>query len=737
MKIKFTTFPNHSAMRKDELEWDVVDLVEHLKNSGPFSHKGACPWIKLATFGARRTPKNSLRWDGNILEITGIEGDYDGGEITIKQAVDRLSECGIEAIVYASPSHTIAAPRWRVLAPLGKPHPAHMRTVLMGRLNGALGGILSPESFTLSQSYYYGAVEGAVYEVQYLDDGMTIDELDSLDEIAIFKKPVVHKNEEGAGADYSLNMFDLAVRHFGRKLKTGDNRRELLKAYMASRSGKGLVRDEVLALVEQAIETYFDPSDPVDLQNVFEIATHFADKDEADQPVELGLMLKAISSRAKGAVIDTPTGDVEQALPDPFRGAMTDIVNASLVSAFKPQPELATLSALIAMASCISGEYSTSSGGRFNLYGIGALNSGGGKDNPRSLAENICAVGGGTILGKPASGASLEDHILSRKNQLVSVDEMSFMLDAANDEKAPAHLKDLVAVLLKLYSASRNTYNRRIRAKQAGIRNEEVISIPNPCVSMLGFSTVEGFSRAFTESNLTDGLIGRMLFVMGRNDVRPKRPSTPMAIPNSVQAIVGAMAPINSVAQSGVTGSNGGVIVAETQDAAQMLNDILENCEFDRDRSQVVATSLYARSFEKIERISGVLAIWDDPTSPVITVEHVQWAKSVVYASDATIMGFVKNRMVVNESMENLKKIRGLIKRVMNKEFSFIRTREREAVEDGNCVARSQLLRVSKMPVQVFDTTLKHLHDLGEVVAFLPDGKKQSFITDIELGADA
>jgi RIO-like serine/threonine protein kinase len=99
-------------------------------------------------------------------------------------------------------------------------------------------------------------------------------------------------------------------------------------------------------------------------------------------------------------------------------------------------------------------------------------------------------------------------------------------------------------------------------------------------------------------------------------------------------------------------------------------------------------------------------------------------------------MGFVKNRMVVNESMENLKKIRGLIKKIMNKELRFMRTMEKEAVEDGSCVARSQLLRVSKMPVQVFDTTLKHLHDLGEVVAFMPDGKKQQFITDIDLGAD-
>lgn len=734
--IKFTTFPNHSAMRRDEFCWSVEDLVEHLKNSGPFGHKTECPWIKLATFGNMRSPRNSLRFDANVIAITGIEGDYDGGEVSLDEAQNRLIKAGIEAIVYTSPSHTSAKPRWRVLAPLSGEFPVHMRTVFMGRLNGALGGILSPESFTLSQSYYYGPVEGVEYEVLYLDDGEKIDQLDNLDEIAIFKKPIVHKNDEGQGSDYSLNMFELAVRHYGRKLKTGDNRRELLKAYMASRSGKGLVRDEVLALVEQAVAQYFDPDDPIDLKNIFEIATHFADKDEPDQPVELGMMLASIAKKSKAAVIDTPVGDVAQNIPDPFRGPMTDIVNASLRSSFKPQPELATLAALISMASCINGEYSTISGGRFNLYGIGALNSGGGKDNPRSLAENICAAAGGNVLGKPASGASLEDHLVARKNQLVSVDEMSFMLDAANDEKAPAHLKDLVAVLLKLYSASRSTYNKRIRAKATGLKNDDVVSFPNPCVSLLGFSTVEGFSRAFTESNLTDGLIGRLLFVMGRNDVRPKRPNSPQSIPDSISAISNAFCPINVTAQAGVTGSIGNVIVNETQEANEMMEYILENCEFDRDRSHPVAASLYARSFEKIERIAGVLAIWDDPTAPVITVEHIEWAKKMVYASDETVMGFVRNRMVVNEALENLKKVRDLIRRVLKKEFKFLRKMEKEAVEDGGCVSRSQLLRVSKMSAQTFNQTLLHLHELGEVKAFEMDGKKSPFISEIELSGE-
>jgi hypothetical protein len=42
------------------------------------SRKDGLPWLKCAVFGGLRTDKNSLRHDGNVLHITGLEGDYDG-----------------------------------------------------------------------------------------------------------------------------------------------------------------------------------------------------------------------------------------------------------------------------------------------------------------------------------------------------------------------------------------------------------------------------------------------------------------------------------------------------------------------------------------------------------------------------------------------------------------------------------------------------------------------------------
>jgi Primase C terminal 2 (PriCT-2) len=70
------------------------------------------------------------------------------------------------------------------LAPLPPDHHDHM----MSRLNGVLGGVLAPESWTLSQAYYYGAVEGRPEpHIEIVDGTATLDRCDELDETAIGK----------------------------------------------------------------------------------------------------------------------------------------------------------------------------------------------------------------------------------------------------------------------------------------------------------------------------------------------------------------------------------------------------------------------------------------------------------------------------------------------------------------------------------------------------------------------
>lgn len=150
--------------------------------------KDRLPWLKLATFGDVPSRKGSLRHNGNVTAIDGIEGDHDAGTLTPAEAAQRLQQAGIAALIYTSPSHTPERPRWRVLAPLSRSMaPAH-RERLCARLQGVLGGALAPESFALSQSYYYGGVAGGTVPETLEIDGAGIDTLDRLDAGALDKR---------------------------------------------------------------------------------------------------------------------------------------------------------------------------------------------------------------------------------------------------------------------------------------------------------------------------------------------------------------------------------------------------------------------------------------------------------------------------------------------------------------------------------------------------------------------
>ena len=279
--VTWTRFTDSGASNKREIAHEWRELVEHLRESGPYAAKSLCPWIKLARFGSLRSKKNSLRTNANVVEISGVEGDYDGEKVQPEQAVELLERAGVRAVVYTSPSHKPDAPRWRVLAPLSRPMPPADRTRMLARVNGALGGLLTGESFTLSQSYYYGRLIGqAEYKVLVTfddpSDGACVDELDDLDQIAVINGAVAAEEDEGSPA---TDCIATRSAELGRALRTGDGRRVLLRRYIGDKSNRGLSADEVRVLTENVVRRYFDENDPVDWPNVLAMIEEISAKD--------------------------------------------------------------------------------------------------------------------------------------------------------------------------------------------------------------------------------------------------------------------------------------------------------------------------------------------------------------------------------------------------------------------------------------------------------------------------
>jgi putative DNA primase/helicase len=166
LPFEYTYFQNVQARTREARRGTWEDIVHAVSNPREYDAKEHMPLIKLATFGDTRTDAGSLRHDGNVRGVYGVEGDYDRGIVSVDEAVRALRDASIEAVVYTTPRHSPEQPRWRVLAPTSQPCSAKSRRELAGVLNAALNGILAVESFSLSQSFYFGKVRGREYRAE-------------------------------------------------------------------------------------------------------------------------------------------------------------------------------------------------------------------------------------------------------------------------------------------------------------------------------------------------------------------------------------------------------------------------------------------------------------------------------------------------------------------------------------------------------------------------------------------
>jgi hypothetical protein len=210
VSLTFTLFRDYAATEKAQKTVTVDDLCNLIRDTSA-PGKGELPWLKLARFGNSKTDKGSLRHDRNVIVVTGIEADYDGEVMSFDEAVEILDKAGIHAVIYTSPSHLLEKPRWRVLCPFLRELPPAERAHMIGRLNGLFGGIFSAESWTLSQAYYYGSVNGnSDHRVETVDGTQFIDQCDELDEIWI-GKPDTKQTGNGVEQPRSGSLDEAAL----------------------------------------------------------------------------------------------------------------------------------------------------------------------------------------------------------------------------------------------------------------------------------------------------------------------------------------------------------------------------------------------------------------------------------------------------------------------------------------------------------------------------------------------
>jgi len=172
-----TVFPDLAGREFTQatLDYDELEFLPPRKEK-----KVDLPLLKLARFGDKASKSGCYRRDENILAVCGAELDYDAGFYGLEYAEDKFREAEIHAMLYTSPSHRDTDPHWRALLPFSQEFSGSVeqmrqyRAEAVRRAEKVLGFEVANESRTLSQGFYFGIVNGAMYRTG-LVNGICID----------------------------------------------------------------------------------------------------------------------------------------------------------------------------------------------------------------------------------------------------------------------------------------------------------------------------------------------------------------------------------------------------------------------------------------------------------------------------------------------------------------------------------------------------------------------------------
>ena len=156
---KVTFFRTMTARTKEEKDLTPEKLVDLIQNTHARA-KNKLPWLKLATFGDKRSAKGCLRHDKNMIAVSGVELDYDKEKVSFDDALVVTRKAKLNAILYTSSSYTPETPHWRILVFCRAERTPAERDEMVEAVSALYGDVFGEESRVRSQSYYYGYVDG-------------------------------------------------------------------------------------------------------------------------------------------------------------------------------------------------------------------------------------------------------------------------------------------------------------------------------------------------------------------------------------------------------------------------------------------------------------------------------------------------------------------------------------------------------------------------------------------------
>jgi hypothetical protein len=350
-------------------------------------------------------------------------------------------------------------------------------------------------------------------------------------------------------------------------------------------------------------------------------------------------------------------------LPELLRvpGFIGDLSQWMVDSAVKPQPMLA-LGAAIAAASTILGRrVMTETGLRTNLYILGVGHTGCGKERARQAISSVFADSGAEyMLGDSfASDSAVEVALGANPACLYMIDEIGHFLGIQGDKHAPAYIKAIIPIFLRVYSCSEGIYRKKTYADSD--RNKDPI-IEQPCLSIYGTTVPGNLYDSIQREQMSNGLLSR--FLVFRSDdpdphVRHPDPST-RETPSVIRSWCERW-----LARAGEGGDlrPEPVEVKTTQRARTVVSDLEADARSIRTarrragRDQGPYTRMRATALKlALVRACGI------SDTPEITESDARWACDLTWSLTTTFVDQVESNLAENKTESDSRRVEKIVR---------------------------------------------------------------------------
>ena len=384
-------------------------------------------------------------------------------------------------------------------------------------------------------------------------------------------------------------------------------------------------------------------------------------------------------------------------------GAIGELADWIEAGAKRSQPTLALAASIAAMSALVGRKVQTESGVRPNLYVLGIGETGCGKERAReAIGKLFEELGVDAMLGDAfASDAAIETAIERRPARLFLIDEIGYLLGTVNDSGAATHIKSIVPVLLRMYSASSSSYRKREYASS----DTDAVTVREPSLSIYGTTVPSNLYANLTKAHVTNGLLSRLLVFESNDPYPPLRMVASPKAPASLLSICGAWAraPINSDPNAGDLEKNdvpSPLVVSSTRRALEVFEDLEQSMRkrVERVRNGGGEQGPYTRVVATALKLSLIRACGISSEAPEITEAEAAWGAGLAWRLTEDFAARVGNAAPENKVEEAGQRVLKII-------------------GAAGTLSRQELIRkVRFLSARQLDETLKTLIEAGDVV---------------------